>query len=88
MRVVSVGDAVDRIVGPIQGASLDGRFETRKDFQIRRFAIPTSGIAVRRSSVDGRTVARTLIGLKFKTTFFQSQWTFSTQRVLWLLVKS
>ena len=70
MRVVSIGDAVDWIVGPIQGASLDGGFETREDFQIRRFAIPGTGIAVRRSTVDGRTVARTLIGLKFKTIFF------------------
>ncbi len=34
VRVVAVGDAVDRVVGPVQGAGLDGRLESGKDFQV------------------------------------------------------
>ena len=42
MRVVTVGDAVDGVVGPVQGASLDGRLEARKHFQVRGFPVPAS----------------------------------------------
>ena len=61
MGVVTIGDAVDRVVGPVEGASLDGRLESGKEFQIRRFSVPAS-VAPRRS-VDGRAVPGTLVSL-------------------------
>lgn len=64
VRVVTVGDAIDGVVGPVQGASFDGRLESGKHFQIRRLSVAAS--VAPGCSVDGGAVSRTLVGLKYK----------------------
>ena len=57
---MAVGDAVNRVVGPVKSAGLNGRLEAGEYFEIRRFSVPAS---VASRSVHGGAVARTLVCL-------------------------
>ena len=63
MGVVTVRDAVNGVVGPVQGAGLDGGLETGENFKIRGFTITAAGVAG--AAVNRRIVPRTLVGLKW-----------------------
>ena len=63
MRVVAVSDPINRVVGPVQGARLDGRLETGEHFQVRRF--PVTAARVAGAAIHRRIVPGTLVRLKW-----------------------